>query len=112
MNCRTRFYIFYAFSTALPDTDKACFLESFQDFLIELDMKPRMHYEQPPRKYQNSNFQIIFQCEKLNESLQKKNFLSALFIILVSLTVTLFSEKMFISTRCIRGFTSNSIKKS
>ena len=43
MNCRTRFYIFYAFSTALPDTDKACFLESFQDFLIELDMKPRMH---------------------------------------------------------------------
>ena len=63
MNCKTRFYILYAFSTALPDTDKACFLESFQDFLIELDMKPRMHYEQPPRK-----------CEKLIESLQKINF--------------------------------------
>ena len=35
-----------------------------------------------------------------------------LFIILVSLTVTLFSEKMLISTRCIHGFMSKSIKKS
>ena len=35
-----------------------------------------------------------------------------LFIILVSLTVTLFSEKMLIFTRCIRGFMSNLIKKS
>ena len=35
-----------------------------------------------------------------------------LFIILVSLTVTLFSEKMLISTRCMCGFMSNSIKKS
>ena len=31
---------------------------------------------------------------------------------MVSLTVTLFSEKMFISTRCIHGFMPNSIKKS
>ena len=35
-----------------------------------------------------------------------------LFIILVSLTVTLFSEKMLIYARCIRGFMSNSIIKS
>ena len=35
-----------------------------------------------------------------------------LFIILVSLTMTWFSEKMFISTRCIHGFMSNLIKKS
>ena len=35
-----------------------------------------------------------------------------LFIILVSLTMTLFSEKMLISTRCIHGFMSNLIKKS
>ena len=33
-------------------------------------------------------------------------------MILVCLTVTLFSEKMLISTRCICGFMSNSIKKS
>ena len=35
-----------------------------------------------------------------------------LFIILVSLTMTWFSEKMLISTRCIHGFMSNLIKKS
>ena len=35
-----------------------------------------------------------------------------LFIILVSLTVTLFSGKMLIYTRCILGFMSNLIKKS
>ena len=33
-----------------------------------------------------------------------------LFIVLVCLTVTLFSEKMVISTRCIGGFMSNMIK--
>ena len=33
------------------------------------------------------------------------------FIILVSLTVTLFSEKMLIFTKCMRGFMSNSIEK-
>ena len=35
-----------------------------------------------------------------------------LFIILVSLTMTRFSEKMLISTRFIHGFMSNLIKKS
>jgi hypothetical protein len=35
-----------------------------------------------------------------------------LFIILVSLTMTWFSEKMLISTWCINGFMSNLIKKS
>ena len=39
-------------------------------------------------------------------------FLSALFIILVGLTMTLFREKMLISTISIRGFMSSSIKKS
>ena len=38
--------------------------------------------------------------------------LRRLFIILVSLTMTWFSEKMLISTRCIHGFMSNLIKKS
>ena len=39
--------------------------------------------------------------------------MSALFIILGSLTMTRFSEKMLIiSTRCIHGFMSNLIKKS
>ena len=39
-------------------------------------------------------------------------FLSALFIILVSLTMTLFSEKVLISNRCISGLMANLIKKS
>ena len=38
--------------------------------------------------------------------------MSALFIILVSLTMTLFSEKVLISNRCISGLMSNLIKKS
>ena len=38
--------------------------------------------------------------------------MSALFIILVGLMVTLSSEKMLISTRCISGFVPNLIKKS
>ena len=38
-------------------------------------------------------------------------FLSALFIILVGLTMTLFSEKVLISNRCISGVMSNLIKK-
>ena len=36
----------------------------------------------------------------------------ALFIILVSLTMTLFSEKVLISSRCISGLMPNLIKKS
>ena len=39
-------------------------------------------------------------------------FLSILFIILVSLTMTLFSEKLLISNRGISGLMSNLIKKS
>ena len=38
--------------------------------------------------------------------------MSALFIILVSLTMTLFSEKVFISNRCNSGLMSYKIKKS
>ena len=38
--------------------------------------------------------------------------LTRLFIILVSLTMSLFSEKMLISNRCISGFMPNLIKKS
>ena len=38
--------------------------------------------------------------------------MSALFIILVSLTMTLFSEKVHISNRCISGLMLNLIKKS
>ena len=38
--------------------------------------------------------------------------LRRLFIILVSLTMTRFSEKMLISTRCIHAFMSNLIKQS
>ena len=38
--------------------------------------------------------------------------MSALFIILVSLTMTLFSEKVLIFNRCISGLMSNLIKKS
>ena len=36
----------------------------------------------------------------------------ALFIILVSLMMTIFSEKVLISNRCISGLMSNLIKKS
>ena len=38
--------------------------------------------------------------------------MSALFIILVGLTMTLFSDKMFISHRCLRSLMPNLIKKS
>ena len=38
--------------------------------------------------------------------------MSALFIILVGLTMTGFSEKMLVATRCIHDFMSNLIKKS
>ena len=40
------------------------------------------------------------------------NFFSALFIILVGLKMTGFSEKMLVSIRFIHGFMSNLIKKS
>ena len=39
-------------------------------------------------------------------------FLSALFIIMVGLTMALFSEKVLISHKCLRGLMPNLIKKS
>ena len=53
--------------------------------------------------------------QKLGTILENKVFLRCsrrLFIILVSLMMTWFSEKMLISTRWIHGFMSNLIKKS
>ena len=44
--------------------------------------------------------------------LRNLRFLTRLFIILVSLRRSLFSEKMLISNRCISGLMSNLIKKS
>ena len=63
-------------------------LETIQDFLIKLDIKPLMHL------------------------LEISLILSALFTILVSLTMTWFSENMLIFTRSMHGFMSNLIKKS
>ena len=91
-----------------------------------LDMKTSMHLIS-----QNSDFQSHFSVLKISRMFQKKSFkniglgdqlllknifenfdfkilyycaqvLSALFIILVGLTMTGFSEKMLVSTRCIR----------
>ena len=70
-------------------------VESFQDFLIELDMKPRMHL-----------------VEIITFSKKVPTFLSALLIILVNLTMTLCSEKILISNRCISGLMPDLIKKS
>ena len=55
---------------------------------------------------------INFQHWKMTLKIRILRCSRRLFIILVSLTVTLFSEKMLISTRCIHGFMSNTIKKS
>ena len=52
--------------------------------------------------FENFNFMLLYFL-KLSP---------ALIIILVSLTMTRFSEKMLIATRCIHGFMSNLIKKS
>ena len=97
--------------------------------------------EQPPRTSQNSDFQSRLSVLKIGRIFPKKNsvkkielgdkkhflkilvfkvlyflkcaqFLSPLFIILVGLTLTLFSEKMLIPSRCICGFMPNSKKKS
>ena len=68
-------------------------VESFQDFWIEFDMK----------------FDLIFKILYFPK-------MCPIFVgsvaILVGLTVTLFSEKMLIFTRCIHGFMTNWIKKS
>ena len=101
---------------------------TIQDFLIQLDMKPRMHLVEisifslnnvtiRPTKIMNRADKNWAHLKKIkyfkNQNFQKcAQFLLALFIILVGLTVILFSEKMLISTRCIRGFMSNWIKKN
>ena len=69
------------------------------------------NYEQPPQTSQNSDFQSHFSVLKIGRIVPIFFSLKALFIILVGLTVTLFSEKRLISTRCIHGFISNLIKK-
>ena len=55
---------------------------------------------------------INFQYWKMTLKIRILRCSRRLFIILVSLTVTFFSEKMLISIRCLRGFMYNSIKKS
>ena len=71
-----------------------------------------------------THFSLIFFKEKKSEKfcwflMLKNDFkvwilqsLRRLFIVLVGLTVTWFSEKMLISHRCIHGLMSNLIKKS
>ena len=61
------------------------------------------------------SLKVTFQCLKLVKSFQKKiceEYLSAVFIILVSLRMTLFSEKVLISKRRIIGLMPNLTKKS
>ena len=88
------------------------------------------NYEQPCQTYQNLYFQSHFSVVKIGGIFLKKKFyekyltgrptfnktffqfLLARFIILVSLALTRFSEKMLISTGYIHGFMSNLIKKS
>ena len=53
-----------------------------------------------------------FQHWKMTLKIEILKWSKRLFIILVSPTVTLFSEKMLILTRCIHGFMPNLIKKS
>ena len=90
----------YASSGNKPFFTKSCHRLTYQN------------YEQPPRTSQNSVFQSHFSVLKIGRIVPIFFSLKALFIILVGLTVTLFSEKRLISTRCIHGFMPNSIKKS
>ena len=53
-----------------------------------------------------------FRHSKMTLKLRILRSLTRLFIILVSLTRSLFSEKLLISNRCISGLMSNLIKKS
>jgi hypothetical protein len=102
--------------------------------IINRDEKNWAHFERK-KYFKNQNFQKIFliKVDPLFQYSTKNFFLKdstnfqhwkmtlkirilrcsrRLFIILVSLMVTLFSEKMLISNRCIHGFMSNSNKKS
>ena len=54
--------------------------------------------------------QVLLNFE--NFHFQDTLFLSALFRVLIGLTMTEFSEKLLVSTRCIHGFISNLTKKS
>ena len=74
-------------------------IEPFQDFLIKLDMK-RMHLVEKEFFWTKNLKNRILRCSR------------RLFIILVSLTVTLFIGKMLISTRYICGLMPNLIKKN
>ena len=134
-------------------------VETVQDFLLKLDMKPCLHLVEisifslnlvivRPTKYMNradkkqAQFQEIkylknpifqkyfiivgllvkysffekdssnFEHRKMILKVQNLKCSRRLFIILVSLTMTCFSEKMLVSTICIHGFMSNFIKKS
>ena len=96
-------FIFGFLVLLMPTTDKKCLfafllwfnprLETVQDFLIKLDMKRDA--------YLKMNFVIrILRCSR------------RLFIILVSLTRSIFSGKMLISNRCVSGLMPHLIKKS
>ena len=98
-----------------PDT---YILESVQDLLIKLGIKPLMHLLEISVFSLNN---VIIRLDKIISTLKIKVFkkcppilrsLTRLFIILVSLTRSLFSEKMLISNRCISGLMPNLIKKS
>ena len=62
------------------------------------------------QKCQFLTFKVNFLCQKLSESFSI--FLTADFGVLVDLTMTWFSEEVFISNRCIHGFMCSAIKKS
>ena len=87
-------------------------LESFQDFLNKLDMQPCMHLVEISIFSLNFVLERFNQCSTLKNDFENQNFEMSEVIILVGLTVSLISEKMLISTRCIHGFMSNLIKKS
>ena len=89
-----------------------CRLETVQDFLIELDIKPLMHLLQISifslnndilrlTKIMNNlfkdckirTFKVIFQCLKLVESFQKKHFLKKIW-----------SEDQLILVKCFENF--------
>ena len=79
-------------------------LETVQDFLIKLNIKPIMHL------VKISIFSLNLVIIRPTKIMNRADKSWAHFV--VSLRVTLFSEKMLISTRCIHGFMSSMIKKS
>ena len=75
-------------------------------FTLSCNHQTYQNYEQSRQKLDT------FLENKVLYLLEKCPILSDLFIILVTLTMTLFSEKVVISNRCIRGLMPNLIKKS